>query len=140
MSIRPILSLLIVLLLRCLAVGQAAFPLVVSYNNPGYPAAARAVRASGLVIVSAVVDEDGRVISATATAGHTLLKKASEVAASRWIFSAVPGTHYLSLRFEYAKPVKGNRELATVVGPYAVRLRPRYLEEINTTDYTSASK
>ena len=41
--------------------------------KPVYPAAARAVRASGAVNVQVTVDEEGNVISASAVSGHPLL-------------------------------------------------------------------
>lgn len=48
---------------------------------PPYPPAARAVRASGTVIVEVLIDENGRVVSANATKGHPLLQAAAEQAA-----------------------------------------------------------
>lgn len=50
--------------------------------KPTYPAAARAVRATGAVNVQVTVDENGNVISASAVSGHPLLR-ASAVAAAR---------------------------------------------------------
>ncbi len=50
--------------------------------KPAYPAAARAVRASGAVNVQVTVDEKGDVISASAVSGHPLLR-ASAVQAAR---------------------------------------------------------
>ncbi len=54
----------------------------VNLVKPPYPAAARAVRASGAVNVQVMIDEKGDVISATAVSGHPLLR-ASAVAAAR---------------------------------------------------------
>lgn len=48
---------------------------------PVYPAIARAARATGSVVVSVVIDEDGRVIAAQAVSGHPLLQSASVMAA-----------------------------------------------------------
>jgi TonB family protein len=50
--------------------------------KPAYPAAARAVRASGAVNVQVTIDENGNVISASAVSGHPLLR-ASAVQAAR---------------------------------------------------------
>ncbi len=50
--------------------------------KPGYPAAARAVRASGTVTVQVVIDETGKVASANAVSGHPLLRAAAEKAAA----------------------------------------------------------
>lgn len=49
--------------------------------KPSYPAAARAVRASGAVNVQVTVDENGDVISANAVSGHPLLRAAAVSAA-----------------------------------------------------------
>jgi len=49
--------------------------------QPNYPAAAMAVRASGLVVVQIIVDEKGKVISASAISGHPLLRAAAVRAA-----------------------------------------------------------
>jgi TonB family protein len=54
----------------------------VELPSPEYPAAAKAVRADGIVTVAVVVDEEGNVISAAATSGHPLLR-ASAVKAAR---------------------------------------------------------
>jgi TonB family protein len=49
--------------------------------KPDYPPAARAIRASGAVNVSVVIDEQGNVISASASSGHPLLHSAAVKAA-----------------------------------------------------------
>ena len=46
-----------------------------------YPAAAKAVKASGAVAVQIVIDENGDVISATAISGHPLLRSSATEAA-----------------------------------------------------------
>jgi TonB family protein len=53
----------------------------VSLPKPAYPAAAKAVRASGTVSVQVTIDEQGNVISATAIGGHPLLQAAAVEAA-----------------------------------------------------------
>ena len=53
----------------------------ISKPQPPYPAIARAARAQGTVTVQIVVDEGGRVISATAVSGHPLLQQAAVAAA-----------------------------------------------------------
>lgn len=49
--------------------------------TPKYPEAALAAKAGGAVTVAVTIDENGNVISATATSGHPLLRMASEDAA-----------------------------------------------------------
>ena len=58
-----------------------------SLPKPPYPAAARAIHASGTVTVQILLDEQGRVISARAVAGHPLLQAAAVKAAYQARFS-----------------------------------------------------
>jgi TonB family protein len=53
----------------------------VSLPTPAYPAAAKAVKAAGTVVVKVLVDETGEVISAAAASGHPLLQAAAVEAA-----------------------------------------------------------
>ncbi|MBD0373283.1 MAG: TonB family protein [Pyrinomonadaceae bacterium] len=53
----------------------------VSLPRPAYPPAAKAAGASGTVIVQVIVDETGKVTSATAVSGHPLLRQAAVQAA-----------------------------------------------------------
>ena len=59
----------------------------ISKQQPPYPAIAKAARASGTVTVQIVVDESGRVISASAVGGHPLLQQAAVQAARQARFS-----------------------------------------------------
>ncbi len=54
---------------------------------PEYPAAAKAVNASGAVNVKVTIDEDGSVTEASAVSGHPLLRQAAENAAKQAKFS-----------------------------------------------------
>ena len=56
---------------------------------PAYPPAARAVKASGTVDVQVLVDEEGKVVSATATSGHPLLRSAAVQAARKAKFEPI---------------------------------------------------
>lgn len=58
-----------------------------SLAKPPYPAAARAVKATGAVNVQVEIDEQGKVISATAVSGHPLLRQAAEKAARESSFA-----------------------------------------------------
>jgi protein TonB len=58
-----------------------------SLPKPAYPAAARAVRASGAVSVQVLISESGSVVSASAVSGHPLLRAAAESAARGAHFS-----------------------------------------------------
>ena len=59
----------------------------ISLPKPAYPPAARAVRASGAVMVQVLIDEEGRVVSATAAGGNPLLFPAAVAAARQARFS-----------------------------------------------------
>ncbi|MFN0277429.1 MAG: energy transducer TonB [Pyrinomonadaceae bacterium] len=50
-------------------------------TKPSYPAAARAIRAGGMVVVQVLILEEGNMYSAKAISGHPLLRRASEIAA-----------------------------------------------------------
>jgi len=58
-----------------------------SLPKPAYPAAARAVQASGSVSVQVLISESGSVISATAVSGHPMLRAAAVAAARGARFS-----------------------------------------------------
>ncbi len=58
-----------------------------SLPPPVYPDAAKRMRTSGLVVVEVVLDETGKVVSATATSGPTLLRDAAVQAALKAKFS-----------------------------------------------------
>lgn len=58
-----------------------------SLPKPEYPAAARAVKASGAVNVQVTIDEQGNVVSAAAVSGHPLLRRAAEQAARQATFA-----------------------------------------------------
>lgn len=53
----------------------------ISMPKPLYPAAARAVRATGAVNIQVLVTEDGNVLAASAVSGHQLLREAARTAA-----------------------------------------------------------
>jgi len=59
----------------------------ISLPTPIYPDAAKRMRTSGVVTVDVVLDEGGKVVSATATSGPTLLREAAIQAALKARFS-----------------------------------------------------
>jgi TonB family protein len=64
-------------------ISDAAFGRAITLPTPVYPAAAVAVRASGLVRVQVTIDEEGNVIDAVVIKGHLLLRAAAVAAARR---------------------------------------------------------
>jgi protein TonB len=61
--------------------------IALSLPSPAYPETARRLRTSGVVTVEVVVDETGKVISAVATSGPSLLRDVAVQAALRARFS-----------------------------------------------------
>jgi TonB family protein len=59
----------------------------ISLPSPAYPPAARAVRASGTVIVQVLISEDGNMYSAEAISGHPLLRYSAVSAACKAKFT-----------------------------------------------------
>jgi protein TonB len=59
----------------------------ISKPQPAYPPIAKAARAQGTVTVQILVDESGRVVSASAVSGHPLLQQAAVAAARQARFS-----------------------------------------------------
>ena len=59
----------------------------ISLPKPSYPTEARKAKAAGVVKVTVVVDENGRVIWAKAVEGHPLLREESRKAACRALSS-----------------------------------------------------
>lgn len=53
----------------------------IAFPQPAYPKLARAVRASGTVIVNVVIDEQGKIAKAEAVSGHPLLRGSAVAAA-----------------------------------------------------------
>ncbi|MBV9241638.1 MAG: energy transducer TonB [Acidobacteria bacterium] len=60
--------------------------LITEEIDPIFPPAARAVHASGTVLVLVLVDENGQVVKASAVDGHPLLKIAAENTVKRYTF------------------------------------------------------
>ena len=58
-----------------------------SLPAPEYPAAARAVKASGAVNIQVTINEQGDIVSASAVSGHPLLRQAAEEAARKAKFA-----------------------------------------------------
>jgi protein TonB len=59
----------------------------ITLPHPVYPEAARRMRAAGVVSVDVILDETGKVVSATATSGPTILRDAAVQAALKARFS-----------------------------------------------------
>jgi len=78
---------------------QAPKPL--SLPKPPYPAAARAVRANGEVVVQLKIDREGKVISGFAISGHPLLRAAALAAGRRSEFEPDPNVSERPMNLSY---------------------------------------
>ncbi|HEY8563623.1 MAG TPA: TonB family protein [Pyrinomonadaceae bacterium] len=117
--------------------GRFEKPKAVKYFAPKYPAAARAVRAAGTVIVNVKINGDGKVISAVSESGHPLLRKACENAAQEWIFSTDSKTNEREAKITFLLRL-GNRNRKDKVKfkkPYTLELVGVMDKIVNTIDY-----
>lgn len=64
--------------------GQVSAPALVKRVEPAYPAIAQHAAIDGIVILDAIVDEQGRVQSLKVLRGHPLLAKAATDAVQQW--------------------------------------------------------
>jgi protein TonB len=67
--------------------GRIEAPRIVTRVQPVYPPIAQASRVGGLVIIEALIAEDGRVRNATVLKGHPLLTDAAVDAVRQWVFT-----------------------------------------------------
>lgn len=72
----------------CSTASGQTFPKPLSLPKPAYPAAAKAIRTSGEVVVQMKVGREGKVISAETLSGHPLLRSAAKAAAEGSLFEA----------------------------------------------------
>jgi len=73
----------------CSASPNEAFAKPTHLSRPNYPPAAKAVHATGDVVVFVTVDSEGKVSTTSAEGGHPLLRKVAEIAASEATFEPV---------------------------------------------------
>lgn len=96
----------------------------ISLPKPPYPAAAAAVRASGVVSVQVLINEEGNVVSANAVSGHPLLRAAATQAAQEAKFSPtllmgnpVKVSGIITYNFVPAKPASSEDEGVLAIIP-----------------------
>ena len=107
---------------------------VVKFAAPKYPAAARAVRASGTVDVNLKIDKIGKVISAEAVSGHPLLRKACELAAKEWVFSSNSTLEIREIKITFLLRVgaKNKKDKIRFKKPYTLELIGAQVRIVNT--------
>jgi periplasmic protein TonB len=64
--------------------GEVKQPQPISTPQPAYPAVARSAKIEGVVIIDAVIDEEGDIVRARAIGGPSLLVGAALAAVSQW--------------------------------------------------------
>lgn len=101
---------------------QTGFPDPVKRVVPVYPAAAKAVRAAGIVGLQVEVNSTGKVVSSTPIGGHPLLRRAAEDAGQNWSFNSRPGHHFISLTFVFTPGKVGGKDRVVIHGPYKLEL------------------
>jgi protein TonB len=81
-------------------------PVVIHKVDPTYPLAARAAGIEGRVILEAIINKEGRIVSVKVLSGHPLLSDSAVKAVKQWIFqpATIEGTPvkcYFSLKVEF---------------------------------------
>jgi TonB family protein len=114
-----------------LCCGQAPdkmYPKPLSFPKPPFPAAARAVRATGEVVVAIKIDKEGKVTFAKAESGHPLLQRAAEAAAKQSLFETSENTDELDARLTYVFLNDGEKNLKRYSNSYRIEViaQPSY--------------
>ena len=111
------------------------FPKLVKFIVPPYPAAARAVRATGEVIVAVKIDKEGKITSAKAESGHPLLRKVAEQAATLSLFVTSENTNEREAKLIYVfLSDDGKQNLKHYSNPYRLEIIS-YINILDTTSY-----
>lgn len=99
---------------------SANWPKILSSVKAHYPPAARAVRATGEVIVAVTIDKQGKVTSAKAESGHALLRAVSVLAARQFVFGASEGSEGRNAKivFVFLTEKIGNDGVKRYTHPY----------------------
>jgi TonB family protein len=116
---------------------DASCPETVELAKPVYPMAARAVRASGEVVVIVKINQEGNVVSAKAVSGHPLLRAASEKAAmkSRFAASENIAERDAKLTFVFLDWVKEKENIKRFAAPCRMEVIGEELRIVDVTDY-----
>jgi TonB family protein len=105
--------------------GQTAnkmYPRILSFPKPPYPAAAKAVRATGEVVVTVKIDKEGKVTSANAESGHPLLRKAAEQWAKRAVFEVSEKTDEREAKLTFVFLSDGDYKLKHYTNSYRTEI------------------
>jgi TonB family protein len=92
-------------------------PVLKSYGPPVYPPIAKLVRLEGSVTVEFVLDQQGKVVSASTLQGSTMLAKAAESFVQTWQFqsgSAADASYRTTIHFKLLHGVVDPRDTSSV--------------------------
>lgn len=105
------------------------FPKPISLPKPPYPPVARAVRATGEVVVSIKIDRNGKVAEAVADSGHPLLRKAAEAAARQARFepSETEDERDVKLVYIFLSDDNEKKEIRRYSNLYRIEVIPYYV-------------
>jgi TonB family protein len=95
---------------------------LLSFPKPPYPAAARAVRATGEVVVLIKINKEGKVISVKAESGHPLLRTVSEAASKQSLFEAAENIDEREAKLTYVFLGDSEKNLKHYSNPYRVEI------------------
>ncbi len=118
----------------CGTSSEKPYPKIIKLSKPPYPAAARAVRANGEVVVEVKIDKKGKVVEAKAVSGHPLLRAFSVQAAKQSLFEALESDEQreVKLTFVFLQNIKEKENIKRYSNPYRVEI----IGEIFTIDST----
>jgi hypothetical protein len=107
----------------CGTISEKPYPEVINSNKPKYPAAARAVRAFGEVLVKVKIDNQGKVVEANAVSGHPLLRQASANAAKEFLFgSSEMEEREVLLTFVFLLSNSERKNISRYSNPYRIEV------------------
>ncbi len=130
----------ITLIMAVYAKSQSRELAIKSVVAPAYPAAAKAINASGSVTVEIKINTFGEVEQTKALTGHPLLRGAAEESSKRWRFFPANTTKCLKITFIFHITSRDETEdkLTTIFTyPYQVEVRSRPAEPIVYSDSPS---
>ncbi|MDQ6785767.1 MAG: energy transducer TonB [Acidobacteriota bacterium] len=114
------------------------YPKLLSFPQPPFPPAAKAVRATGEVVVLVKIGKDGKVISASAESGHPLLKTVSEKAAKNSLFETSENNDEREARLTYVFLNDFSDEKKQNLKHYSNPYRLEIIAEPPTIDVTTS--
>jgi TonB family protein len=114
-------------------------PAVVQAVAPSYPRIAATAGASGTVIVEAKIDTRGAVTSVNTVGRITVLAKAAENSAKRWIFAADESSNARVVRLTFVfkimpRATPGDELLPIFMPPYSIEVRTTVPEGIDSVN------